>query len=502
MNKIDSNKTGLSYAIEDTPGVVAAPVWKDICPNSYSDFGGDIKNVSRKCIEPSRQRKKGTVVDIDANGGFNIDVTKSNVLDLMQGFLFADAHEKVDSKPLNGTEVVITAIDGSTEQYNAASGLGVFLADDLIHASGFSNAQNNGLKIVVSSTATDVTVNEDLATETSPPTSRIQVVGKEFPASDLDLAASASLITITSATKDFTTLGLSIGEWVFIGGDAVGSRFVNNVGFARISAITTSVLSFDNTTFTAVTETGTAKTIQLFFGTFIRNEKVAALIKQKTYQLERLLGEDLNGTMSEYLVGSYPSELTINIPVTDKLNADMAFISLDNVQRDGLTGPKAGAHIESLDENAINTSSDVYRQKLSIYDPANLNNPALFGFVSEASISIKNNIEPLKAIGVLGAFDASVGDFEVDGSITAYFTTIDGVQAVRNNSDVGFDTIFTSGNAGQVFDIPLISLGNGRLNVEIDSAITLPLDTMGVENANGYSMSYTNMAYLPDIATN
>ena len=70
----------------------------------------------------------------------------------------------------------------------------------------------------------------------------------------------------------------------------------------------------------------------------LKNESDKTLIKRRTYQIERTLGEDDDDEMSEYLVGAVPNELTINIATADKINIDLSFVALDNEQRDGLTG--------------------------------------------------------------------------------------------------------------------------------------------------------------------
>lgn len=55
-------------------------------------------------------------------------------------------------------------------------------------------------------------------------------------------------------------------------------------------------------------------------------------------------------------------------------------------------------------------------------------------------------------------------------------------------------------NAGMLFDVPLLSLGGGRLNVEKDQSITLPLEVMGAESSFGHTLLFTSFAYLPSAA--
>lgn len=502
-NKIDSNVTGLAYAVEASlktlPG---SPVWYELEPNSYSDFGGELSNVARAPINPSRQRKKGKIVDLDASGRFNTDITRSNMTRLLQGFFFADAREKFATQPLNGTAVPITSVDGTLEDYKAAAGLDGAVVGSLIKASGFGESANNGLKTVTTVTATAITVSEDIVDEAAPPSAaKLETVGFQGAAGDLDLTVSASSIVLESTALDFTTLGLTVGEWVFVGGDATGNKFVNNEpGYARISSIAANALGFDDTTFTASTETGTGLEIQLFFGTVIRNEKDPALIKRRSFNIERQLGQDANGTQSEYLEGAISNEFTLNIPQADKLNADLSFVAMDNTQRDGTQGLKAGDRVSARAEDAFNTSSDIYRIKMNVVDPATLNPTALFGYVSEASIAINNNVTPNKAVAVLGAFDATAGDFEVSGSVTAYFSEVAAVKAVRNNSDVALNFIAAQNNTGFVYDIPLLALGGGRLNVEKDAPITIPVDTNAAECEAGYTLLLSSFAHLPDAA--
>lgn len=503
-NKIDSNITGLTFAEESTLGVLpGSPVWYTLEPNSYDDFGGAIATVARNPINPSRQRKKGVVTDLDASGGFNTDLTQTNLKRLMQGFLFADIREKATTDPMNGVQIAITNVDNVGNDYEAASGLDAFAANDLVFAQGFSNAANNGLKTVVSAAAASLVVVETLVAEVSPPAgASLKTVGVVGAAGDIDVDATGSLPALTSTTLDFTTLGLIPGEWIYIGGDSASLAFANaaNNGFARINSIAANRLEFDKTDATMVTEASTTETIQLFFGEVIKNEAAVANQVRRTYQLERQLGDDGGGTQSEYLVGAVPSELTLNVSQADKITVDVNFIATDNEQRTGATGLKSGTRPALQEATAFNTSSDFSRTKLALVDAANSNPTALFAFVTEFTLSLNNNVSPNKAVGVLGAFDVTAGTFEVGGSITAYFADVTATQAVRNNSDVTQDFVIAKDNAGICFDVGLVALGDGRANVEQDQPITLPLEVSAAANKFDHTLLVNFFDYLPTAA--
>lgn len=520
--KIDSNITGLAIAeevcLKQLPVLAVDgfdPVWYGQEPNSYSDFGGEITTVARAPIDPSRQNKKGTPTDLDASGGYNTDVTQNNLTRILQGFFFASARMKPSTLSL-ALGVANTAISGVValdKEYNAAAGLAGFnKAGYLVKASGFANAANNGIKTVVSATATAVVVTETVFDEASPPANaRLEVVGFKGTAADLSFAVVSGIPSLVSAgALDFTTLGLIPGEWIWIGGDAVGSTFVNNRGFARISTVTATALTFDDTEWTPVNEAATGLTVQLFFGTVIRNEKLPSLIKRRSYQIERTLGEgpeaeNPGDQQAEYLEGAVCNELTLNVPQADKFNADLTFVACDNTQRSGAADDKIksatlGSLVSALGEDAFNTSSDVRRIKMAILDPTTSRPTPLFGYVTEANTSVANGVTPNKAVGTMGAIDTSAGNFVVGGSVTAYFTSVAAIRAIRNNADVGLSTILASKNAGMVWDIPLLGLGGGRLAVEKDAPITVPLEPAGAENKYGYTLMHVSFAYLPNAA--
>lgn len=502
-SKIDSNITGLRFAEESSlktlPGT---PIWYPLEPNSYSDFGGQITTVARNPINSSRQRKKGVTTDLDASGGFNQDLTLTNMTRLLQAFMFADIREKKKTNGMNAVADTISAVTSGTKTFTLSAGGTGFIANHLVKATDFGTAANNGVFTVASSTATTVVTVEALVTEAGvPAAAALAVVGFQFPSADASITMNGLLVRLTSAATNMTTLGLIPGEWVYVGGDVVGTTFATNKGFARISSIATTYLEFDKITWTgAVAEPGTGKTIHLFFGDVLRNESTANLIKRRTLQIERTLGDDGGGIQSEYLVGAVANELSFNIAQADKITTDLTFVAVDNEQRTGATGVKSGTRPTLLSGSAFNTSSDISRIKLSLVSATDPAPTPLFAFATELKLDIKNNVSPNKAVSVLGAFDTSTGTFEVGGSITAYFASVTAAQAVRNNSDVTVDITLLKKNGAIVIDIPLLSLGDGRLSVEQDQPITIPLETMAAESKFGNTLLLNFFNYLPDVA--
>jgi hypothetical protein len=324
--------------------------------------------------------------------------------------------------------------------------------------------------------------------------------GIELAEASADAAVSSATLT-DGAGVSLLELGLIPGEWIYLGGDSATTRLTDALtGFARIGTIDDQNITFDKTTFAPVANAGAGKTVQLFTGFVIKNEKEPERIVTHYYEFERTLGKDADGIQAEYVTAAVANELTLNIPVSDKLNVDIGYVGRDVEQRTGAEGRKLGPKAVALGESAINTSSNVVRMRMAVIDPATSRPSALFAYITEGSLTINNSVEGVKAIGTLGNIDVSTGDFEVGGELTALFQTVNATKAVRNNADVTLDFIVAANNSGFVFDIPLLSLGGGRPEIESGEPVTVSLETFGAENPNGYTLLYTNFPYLPTFA--
>ena len=510
-NKVDSNVVQLRYCEEDSFGVVSGnEVWYPLDPNSYGDFGPQVGKTARNPITQDRQNRKGVTTDVDASGSFAIDLTQTNLIRLFQGFFFADIDEKGTTAPLNSAATVISAVDGTNEDFETAGTFPTVLQNHLVFAEGFTNAANNGLHLVdAGPTTTSITVTSNLVTETPPSTATLKLVGYEFASATVNVNATGGAfprLERASGSVDWTTIGINAGDWIWIGGDAADEDFatVANNGWARVRTVAATALTLDKTQGVMVDETGTGITLRVFFGDRINNDpsgSAGSIYNRRSYQLERTLGEDDDGTQSEYLVGAIPNEFTLNIPVADKLTVDMAFVAKDSESYTGLEGVKAGTRPTLVDTDAYNTTSHIPFMRLGLRSNTDSKPASLFAYVSDMSITISNNVTPNKAVGVLGAFDMSSGNFTATGSATAFFTTVAAQAAVRDNSDVDLCAGLVRDNAGFMIDIPLISLGDGQLDVALNEPIMIPLSLDGAKDATyGYSASMTIFHYLPDAA--
>lgn len=486
-NTTPSNSTGLRYAEEvvGTPGTLpGSPVFYPLEPNSYGDYGPQTKTVARNPINSSRQRRKGVVVGVDAAAGFNTDFAQRSMFDLMQGFMFADWRKK--------TELIPTAV--TSTQYTVASGGAGFLTNSLVFGENYALAANNGMKVVTSSTGTTVVATGLAAEGTPPATAKITRVGHQGASADITLTVSGGVATLGSTALDFTTLGLIPGEWVWVGGDAAATKFntAANNGFYRIKSIAANAIVFDRSPNSPVTDAGTGKTIQLFFGHAIKNEG-EALIKARTYTLERKLADK----GYEYLKGAMPNTIVLDVKAQDKITMDMTFVAMDGYTT-AAGAPVAGTRPNLPAGNyAYNSSSDFTRLRL-LDDTAG---GSLANYLQDLKLTIDNGVTPANAISEIGAIDLVPGDFMVSGSVEAFFSSTTAVTAVRNNDDVALDFALVAKNTGWLFDIPLITLGDARLKVEKDKPIILPLNLDAAAHETlDHTLLIVFYAYLPNAA--
>jgi len=512
LSKIDSNVVYTLVAPEQSIGVFpVGATWKKLDLSSYSDAGSSYETATRNVMSGDRRGRKGKQSSKTVNFGYNAELTSAGMLQQIASFLYGVPNEKFTSRSeFFGTSLTtlpnlgVTAVSDTSITLSAAPAANSLAAGDIIV---LLDGKNDRVPLVVKSIAAAVITVEKLdatnkiRTGTIPAKSRVVKVGIKAAADDfvLGLSADSTRATLTTTARDFTTMGLKVGEWVFVGGDAPANKFGSTAPFyARIVDVAAKVLTFDTTTSPIVADTGAGKAITLYFGTFITDGST-----RTSFTHARYLGKAENGdALVETFTGCVPNEMSINASEAEFVTLDLAYLGLDHkpqqITQEAFNATYANVVQPDEDAEAYHTATDIYRQRLAV-DKLGLSTSAITSFVQDSSLSVTNNISGDTGNGKLGAFDFSVGDFGLSGSLTAYFIGLEAVNAIRCNCTVGMDLIFAAKNTGAVVDVPAFTLGGG-IEVEANASIKIGLEQAAFKSRFGYVVSYTSFAYLPNIA--
>lgn len=492
-----SNQTGLRVAEESaTPKVLpGTPIWFPVEPNSYDDFGGDTKLTPRTPIAADRQKRRGTVTDFDAMAGYQVDLTDRSLYPVMPGFMFANWRNK--------TVLDVTAVAAGS--YTVAAGGAGFAVGDLLFAESMNTPANNGMKVVTASTATSVSVaGAVVEAVTAANLPQITRVGFQFASGDLTLTVSGGTATIGAAVKNLTTLGLIPGEWVHLGGDAAANKLATAAsnGFYRVRSVMATQIVCDVFPDNAVTDAGAGKTMHLYIGNVLKNEWDPTLQVIKTYQFERSLNPA--GTQLEYVLGACPNTLKIEAKTADKLTASLDFKALDTDTSQ--VALKSGTRPALFPQSAFSSASDFSRLRLRDVNT----NANLAVYMTDLSLTIDNGTSADKALGTLGGIEHTIGDFDVSGSVEAYFSSLTAVQAVKAGTICGIDValvtnVLTTGvgyqAAGWVFDVPSVQLGDGKVKVEKDKKVKLPVSLAATADQTlNHTLLAVHFRFLPQLA--
>lgn len=476
----DTNGTSLAITKGDMPATADTP-WLYLEPNEISSFSASLERAARDPISRDRQRRKGSITSLSAAPAFTSDLTLEMVSYFMPSFLFT-IWKGIQPESYTVTNAVAV---GST--YNVEAGA-TLTAGTLIHVSGFINPENNGIKTVASGTATTIVVNETLVDETADADVRLYVVGVEGAEGDLQVDAEGNLI---STVLDFTTLGLTAGQFIHVGGALpLVNRFDNAYGKARVDIIEANKLTLSARDADFNADTGALRTVQILFSAFARNVPVGDVdFNKQFYHMEAIY--DTDPTLYEYADCCINNTLAINNSLQDKATMDLGFVGKD-VTVPSET-PRLGTRINQMETEPFNTTSDIMRLRLADTDDVGVTT-----FFKDTNISINNNVAAEYILGQLAAEFMNFGNFEVDIETSVVFTDAVVLSAIRNNTTLGLDMSYQNGDGGFVLDMPCGTFSDGSKNLARNEKIKLTTPLMvHKDEERGYSMSVSLFWYLP-----
>jgi hypothetical protein len=491
MGRTLTNNFSLQYAIEQSLGVLpGSPEWKLLEPNTIGAFGSSISTVARSPISKNRQRRKGTITDLDSTVEFDADLTLEHFIDFIEGFMFANYVGPVKTIP-----TAVAAVDYTVPIMTAA-----IPQDTLVYARGFTNTANNGSKLVdTGGTTTSIPiVGSGLVVEAPPATQNVSVdiSGFRFAAGDLDVDADGNLV---STVKDFTELNLTLGQFIWVGGELTINQFSNaeNTGFARVVSIATNLLTLDKKGQTFVTEANTTQLVDLFFGQFIKNVGVDdGEYLERSFQFEGAydnLDHPGPGDAYEYAKGNYCNTMNFELPLTSKAGVGFGFIGTDTEPPTISRASGADAPIEPVETGAFNTSADIARLRI-----INIDESGLTTDFKSLTLNINNNVSPEKVLAQLGAKYLNTGNFEIDIETQLLFTNPAVVTAIRNNSRLTMDFSLHNDDGAIMVDIPSLTLGGGGRDFPVNESILINVTAQAYGDTTfGNSLSVSMFPFVP-----
>lgn len=418
--------------------------------------------VSSNELRDDRMNSDPIKVNEQNSGAINFElsypVDSSPLSDFFQSLMFS-AWQNTPQRDNDGTpDSVITDVADTTDVVTVTAGP-AFVAGQLVRMTGFTNAANNGVfKVTTGSATVPAMLGANFAAEAAPPAAaRMKVVGFEGASGDITALADG----LGSTALDFTTLGLRVGQWIKIGGTADGSTFAFLVSggaakranaWARIIAITTNKLTLDNLPAGWITDSGTAKTIRVFFGDQIKNG-----VSRSSLTIERgFLGQ----TVPTYIVqaGMVAGQGELNYTTEQQITGSFTF--------QGMSGAQSTTSLDASPEPP--TSNPVLSANVNVGRIAESGVAvAAPNFVRSAQITHNNNLRPITAVGNVGSVDIGDGDCQVEGTLETYF---------------GSNALFAKLIGGQPGSINLRTTKGGQALID---AIPRATFTSGTPSAGG-----------------
>lgn len=490
MARVLTNSTSLQVARQEAFNTLgASPSWELLEPNGSITFGASIKTEARKPISKNRQRRKGSTVDLDSEVGFEADLTLDALLRFADGFCFArpvNYDLTFRAAPATGTSDVftvpaLTAAQAGKLQWVSGG------AASLLWAVGYVNGGNNGLHVLSADPATSGTsltvAASTLVTETPPANAEVSVCGIRASADDLSITVSAGIATLTSAADiNFTTIGLTVGQTVHIGGVTGANQFSAGAGFARVRTLAAATATFDNLDADLATDTGSGETVDLLFGRFVRNVTVGSSeFLEQYYQFEAGF-EDLYETTPptpvanpdgfEYALDNLANQLVFGFPLTNLAKFTPGFIgtdtepAVDNASRK----TNAATPLQPLFTAPFNTSADYARLRIADADETGLTTD-----FKDWTLTLNNNGSGEKVQGFLGSKFINTGSFDVGIEGTLLFTSPLVTARIRSNATIQMGVIMQNSDGAFALDIPAGTLGDGSRDYAINESVKVKL---------------------------
>lgn len=446
-----SNRLRISVAREVTPGVTPVSPRMRKMRITGESLAYQPSYIDSEEIRDDRMMTDPALVMRESNGGVNFELSYPADQTPLSDFIASAMFNGWVSSPARFNDGVadsiITGAVASTDTYSVTTGA-AFVAGQLVLASGFALAANNGLfKAQTGSNATAVVApaSPGLVDEPVPPgEAALKVVGFEGTAADI----TATSTGLGSTALNFTTLGLSVGMFIKIGGTAVGNRFATaaNNGYARITAIAATALTLDNLPTGWAADTGTGKTIRVFIPDTIMNG-----VTPLSMVIERgFMGQ----TAPTYIVTNGLQVNTMQIQMASKqmIKGNVAFLGMGGSVSDTSIGSSPDAET-TYPVMASNSSVSLLTEGGAATVGEN--------WSREFEITVNNNLRALEALDSISPVAIVAGECSVTGKISRYFGDKATLDKFYAGTATSFAAVAAKGSRAFLVHVPRATLRGG-----------------------------------------
>lgn len=468
----DSNLVRLTRVTESTYGTTpGSPEMTKVRVTGIT-IKYDINNIRSEEIRSDRLTPDLIQVGARVNGGFGFELSYGAFDEELESLMFSTWQNMPVLLNLT-SDSTITNVTDSSDTFTVASGGGSFKAGHLIRTSGFTNSANNGLFKVSSSTGTTVVVagTPTLTDESAPPAgARIKVIGFQGASGDI----TATSTGLGSTSLDFTTLGLSVGQWIKIGGSAAGDKFATAAlnSFARITAIAATALTLDNRPTGWTTDAGSSKTIIVYTADYMR---IGTTAKSFAYE-EGFMGQDT----PSYCVfnGVEIASMSLNIEAGAIVTGSFEFLGkVESCSTTSLDSTPTEAPTNDV-LNAVNNVARISEGGSAIVSP---------NYAKRLNFTVNNNLRERMAIGTLGLIGIGVGDADVTGSVMTYFGDLTTYQKFTNGTATSLFTVVAKDSRANVFSFPKVKFEQGNKDASArNQDVMVELPFRALRDTNGH----------------
>lgn len=478
-------------------GIPPTTGWRTMQPDQdqINNFYRNIKTVAPSPISAERQMQAPVIVDADAQPTLSQDLTGDLLNDVDEGMLLVKAKH---SGGTGSSRFVPSA--RTTSAYTVTAG-GALQAGTLVFARGWVNTANNGLFVVgAGSTSTTINVSGGVAETPSGYLATLGVAGFRGASGDIQLDVNGNLI---STVADFTTMGLNVGQEIYVGG-VPGTAFAfataGYSGVAEVAAVATNLLTLRRRAWTiAAADTGTGKTIDLYWSRWLRNvATTSADYQEQPYHLELTLSGIGGGGANEYVYaqGQYISTFKITAALAQLVKCELAFLGTDvtDPSTTRVTGPSTAP--VPLEVDRFNTASSTGEPYVQIINAAT--EASVASDIMSWTLNYSNGVTGQKQQGKIGPKRIIVGKVDCSIDMELVVTQDDAIKACTANTTLSFGSLLRNTNGGVFVNVPSLKFTGAVPKFPANGVVTISPKAGAFVDANlRYTLGLSEFDYLP-----